>query len=70
MKISILTHDIGGGAFTNLGTALIRGFQELGVDCNLVVLSASAEELAKYPDIPIVSLNVKHGSIRHFDIFH
>ena len=59
MKISILTHDIGGGAFTNLGTALIRGFQELGVDCNLVVLSASAEELAKYPDIPIVSLNVK-----------
>jgi glycosyltransferase involved in cell wall biosynthesis len=58
-KISILTHDISGGAFTNLCMALIRGFQELGVDCNLVILYASDEELAKYPDIPIVTLNVK-----------
>jgi glycosyltransferase involved in cell wall biosynthesis len=58
-KISILTHDIAGGAFTNLCTTLVRGFQKLGVDCNLVVLFASAEELAKYPDIQIVTLNVK-----------
>lgn len=59
LRISILTHDISGGAFTNLCTTLVRGFQELGVDCNLVVLYASAEELAKYPDIQIVTLNVK-----------
>lgn len=59
LKISILTHDISGGAFTNLCIALVRGFQELGVDCNLVLLYASDEELAKYPDIPIVTLNVK-----------
>ncbi|WP_019502682.1 glycosyltransferase [Pseudanabaena sp. PCC 6802] len=58
-KISILTHDISGGAFTNLCTALVRGFQELGVDCNLVILYASDKELAKYSDIPIVTLNVK-----------
>jgi len=58
-KISILTHDIAGGAFTNLCTTLVRGFQKLGVDCHLVVLFASAEELAKYPDIQIVTLNVK-----------
>lgn len=58
-KISILTHDISGGTFTNLCTALVRGFQELGVDANLVVLDASTEELTRYPDIPIVTLNVK-----------
>lgn len=58
-KISILTHDISGGAFTNLCTALARGFQELGVDCHLVILDATDEELARYPDLPIVTLNVK-----------
>jgi glycosyltransferase involved in cell wall biosynthesis len=57
-KISILTHDISGGAFTNLCIALVRGFQELGVDCQLVLLYASDAELVKYADIPIVTLNV------------
>jgi glycosyltransferase involved in cell wall biosynthesis len=59
LKISILTHDISGGAFTNLCIALLQGFLELGVDCNLVILSASEEELARYPHLPIVTLNVK-----------
>ncbi|MGA7936692.1 MAG: glycosyltransferase, partial [Kovacikia sp.] len=58
-RISILTHDIGGGTFTNLCMALVHGFKELGVDCNLVVLDASPEELARYPDISITTLNVK-----------
>jgi glycosyltransferase involved in cell wall biosynthesis len=58
-KISILTHDISGGAFTNLCIALVRGFQELGVDCQLVLLYASDAELVKYADIPIITLNVK-----------
>lgn len=58
-KIAILTHDIGGGTFTNLCTALIRGFQELGAECQLVVLDASEEELSRFPEIPIVTLNVK-----------
>ncbi|MBD1847828.1 glycosyltransferase [Cyanobacteria bacterium FACHB-63] len=58
-KVSILTHDISGGTFTNLCTALVRGMNELGVDANLVILYASPEELARYPDIPIVTLNVK-----------
>lgn len=58
-KVSILTHDISGGAFTNLCTALVRGMNELGMDANLVILYASPEELARYPDIPIVTLNVK-----------
>ncbi len=58
LKISILTHDISGGAFTNLCTALVRGLRKLGTDCNLVILNASAAELAAYPDIPIVTLNV------------
>jgi glycosyltransferase involved in cell wall biosynthesis len=62
-KISILTHDISGGTFTNLCTALVRGFRELGVDANLVVLYASAEELSRYPDIPIVTLNVKRTAL-------
>lgn len=59
LKVSLLTHDIGGGAFTNLCTALARGLQELGVNCELVILDASAEEIARYPDIRIVTLNVK-----------
>jgi glycosyltransferase involved in cell wall biosynthesis len=59
LKISILTHDIGGGTFTNLCTALVRGLQELGAECQLVVLDASEAELSCYPDISIVTLNVK-----------
>jgi len=62
-KLSILTHDISGGTFTNLCTALVRGFQELGAECQLVVLDASDEELARYPDIPIVTLNVKRTAL-------
>lgn len=58
-KVSILTHDIGGGTFTNLCTDLVRGFLELGVDSQLVILYASDAELARYPEIPIVSLKVK-----------
>jgi glycosyltransferase involved in cell wall biosynthesis len=58
-KISILTHDISGGTFTNLCPALVRGLRELGVDCNLVILDASPEELSQFPDFPIVVLNVK-----------
>jgi len=58
-KISLLTHDISGGTFTNLCTALVRGFKELGADCNLVVLDASPDELARYPDLSITTLNVK-----------
>lgn len=58
-KVSILTHDIGGGTFTNLCTDLVRGFQELGVESHLVILDASDVELARYPEIPIVPLKVK-----------
>jgi glycosyltransferase involved in cell wall biosynthesis len=59
MKIALLTHDISGGSFTNLCTALARGFQEQGDLCEVVVLNASAEEIANYPDITIVTLNVR-----------
>lgn len=58
-KISILTHNIAGGVFTNLSSALVRGFKELGADCNVVVLNASEEDLSKCGDLPVVSLNVK-----------
>lgn len=58
-KVSILTHDISGGTFTNLCTDLVRGFQELGVESHLVVLNATESELARFPEIPIVSLGVK-----------
>uniref|UniRef100_A0A832M575 Glycosyltransferase n=1 Tax=Oscillatoriales cyanobacterium SpSt-402 TaxID=2282168 RepID=A0A832M575_9CYAN len=58
-RVSILTHDISGGTFTNLCIALVRGFQELGTECNLVVLDATDEELSKFSDVPIVTLNVR-----------
>jgi len=63
LKVSILTHDIGGGTFTNLCVSLIRGLQELGVDANLVVLSATREELAQFPDVPITTLDVKRTAL-------
>ena len=58
-KISILTHNISGGVFTNLCSALVRGFRELGTDCNVVVLNASQEDLDRCGDLPVVTLNVK-----------
>ncbi|MBE9228390.1 glycosyltransferase [Phormidium sp. LEGE 05292] len=58
-KISLLTHDIEGGTFTNLCTDLVRGFSELGVESQIVVLDATDAELACYPEYPIVKLNVK-----------
>ena len=65
-RISILTHNIGGGVFTNLCSALVRGFKELGVDCNVVVLNASEQDLAKCGDLPVVSLNVKRTTFSLF----
>lgn len=61
-KISILTHDIG-GAFTNLCVSLVRGFQKLGVNCNLVVLDAIDEDLARYSGIPIITSNLKRTTV-------
>ena len=58
-KVAILTHDISGGPFKNLATALARGFQELGTSCDLVILNASDEEKAQYPDVNIVTLNAR-----------
>lgn len=58
-KVSILTHDIGGGAFTSLGTALARGFQALGASCDLVVLQATQAEKEQHPGINIVTLNTR-----------
>ncbi len=57
-KVAIFIHGLEVGTFTNIATALIRGFKELGVSyCDLVVLNATNEEKAKYPDINIVSLD-------------
>jgi len=58
-RISLLTHDIEGGTFTNLCTDLVQGFLELGVESQVVVLDATDAELACYPEFPIVRLNVK-----------
>jgi glycosyltransferase involved in cell wall biosynthesis len=67
-KISILTHDISGGTFTNLCPALVRGLCELGVDCNLVVLNATPEELSQFSDISVVTLNVKRTAFSLFPV--
>ena len=40
-KIAILTHDIEGGAFSNLATSLARGFDQLGFESDLVVLNVT-----------------------------
>jgi glycosyltransferase involved in cell wall biosynthesis len=58
-KVAILTHDMDGGAFANLAHSLARGFGELGVTCDIVILNASAENRRRYPDVKIVSLDAK-----------
>jgi glycosyltransferase involved in cell wall biosynthesis len=61
-RIAILTHDLEGGAFTNLGTALAQGFQELGVECDLVILNPSDTVIARYSHLNVVSLRVARTS--------
>ena len=62
-KVALFIHGIEAGTFTRISTALIRGFKEMGVEeCDLVVLNATAEEKAQYPDINVVSLDVKHAT--------
>lgn len=58
-KIAILTHNMEGGAFANLASSLARGFGELGVACDVVVLRASAESYRRYPGVQIVSLGAR-----------
>ena len=58
-KIAILTHNMEGGAFANLASSLARGFGELGVACDVVVLRASVESYRRYPDVRIVSLGAR-----------
>ncbi|MDB9315904.1 glycosyltransferase [Spirulina sp. CS-785/01] len=57
-KVAIFTHGLDGGAFTNLGTTLARGFTELGYHCDLVLLKVTEAEKARYPELNLVSLNV------------
>ena len=58
-KIAILTHDIEGGAFANLATSLARGFKQIGIDSDVVVLNATETAKLRYPDINVVSLNAR-----------
>jgi glycosyltransferase involved in cell wall biosynthesis len=57
-KIAIFTHSIENGTFAHISSSLIQGFKELGVSqCDLVVLNATDEEKANFPDINVISLN-------------
>ncbi|MGD1921835.1 MAG: hypothetical protein ACFCAD_24865 [Pleurocapsa sp.] len=61
-QVAIFTHGIKRGPFARLGTTLSRGFQERGVDCDLVILQTTPAQLAKYPDVNVVPLNVKRAA--------
>jgi len=57
-KIAIFTHSVENGTFANIATSLIRGFNDLGVsECDLVVLNATDEEKANFPNVNIISLD-------------
>lgn len=57
-KVAIFTHSLEVGTFSNIASALIRGFQELGIkNCDLVVLNATSEEKSRFPNINVVNLN-------------
>lgn len=61
-KVAIFTHGIRRGPFEKLSTALARGFEELGVSCDLIVLSASDAEKAKYPDVNVLTLETPRAA--------
>ncbi len=57
-KVAIFIHSVENGTFTHIATNLIRGFKDLGVtQCDLVVLNATQEEKANFPDINVISLD-------------
>ncbi len=57
-KVAIFIHSVENGTFTHIATNLIRGFKDLGVtQCDLVVLNATEEEKANFPDINVISLD-------------
>lgn len=62
-KIAIFTHSVSiqDGPFTHISTTLARGFQELGVSCDVVVLNVSDEDKARYPDVNVVGLNARRA---------
>ena len=67
-KLAIFTHGIRRGPFAALGTTLSRGFMELGYDCDLIVLNATAEEKAKYPHVNTISFNVSRAAFSLFPL--
>jgi len=58
-KIAILTHNVEWGAFANLSTSLARGFNQLGIASDVVVLNATEADKLRYPDVHIVSLGAR-----------
>lgn len=62
-KLTIFTHGIKRGPFAALGTTLSRGFKDLGYDCDLVVLNATAEEKQRYPHVNTISLDISRAAL-------
>ncbi len=62
-RISVVIWGLQGGAFTNIGTCLARGFAANGADAELIVIRpASFDHLIKYPDITVHSLRATKTS--------
>ena len=63
-KIAIFTHSVNlkDGPFTHISTTLALGFQELGIACDVLVLNATEEDKARYPNINVINLNTKRAS--------
>lgn len=62
-RVGIFTHSVNlkDGPFTHISTTLAQGFQELGVDCDVVVLNATDEDKQRYPNINVISLDSKRA---------
>ncbi len=71
-KIAIFTHSVNikDGPFPHIATALSRGLQELGVSCDVVVLNASDEDKARFPDVTVISLNAKRALFAFIPLIH
>ena len=71
-KVAVFTHSVNikDGPFPHIATALARGLQELGVSCDVLVLNASDEDKARFPDVSVISLNAKRALFSFIPLIH
>ena len=59
--VAIFTEGMSIGPFRIIAACLARGFKEMGISCDVVVLKATDDERAQFPDLNIISLDSRRA---------